>query len=185
MLRALEELVVEGPPTLVGFHRALLEHPCFVAGTTCHGVVESKELAEQAEHMSQQLSHRQTTLAAGTDGTRPRALEVEVDGRRFAVVVQADAAPWTELARRRQQRGAGLDGAGTDAVVSPMQGTVLKVNVANGDAVEAGAVICVVEAMKMENEIVAHRTGTVAQLGVAAGEPVTSGQVVCLVESGE
>jgi acetyl-CoA/propionyl-CoA carboxylase biotin carboxyl carrier protein len=62
-----------------------------------------------------------------------------------------------------------------------MQGTVLKVDVADGDEIEAGAVLCVVEAMKMENEIVAHRPGTVADLAVTAGAAVTSGQVICRV----
>ncbi len=62
-----------------------------------------------------------------------------------------------------------------------MQGTVLKVDVAVGDEVEAGTVICVVEAMKMENEIAAHRAGTVADVSVAPGDAVSSGQVICLV----
>jgi acetyl-CoA/propionyl-CoA carboxylase biotin carboxyl carrier protein len=69
-----------------------------------------------------------------------------------------------------------------DAVVSPMQGTVLSVAVAVGDEVESGAVICIVEAMKMENEVRAHRDGVVAELGVAAGQPVSSGQVICRLE---
>ena len=62
-----------------------------------------------------------------------------------------------------------------------MQGTVLKVEVADGDEIEAGTVVCIVEAMKMENEIVAHRAGKVSGLSVAAGDAVTSGQVICLV----
>ena len=61
-----------------------------------------------------------------------------------------------------------------------MQGTVLAVKVADGDAVEAGQVICIVEAMKMENEVTAHRAGTVAELAVAAGQPVTTGQAICV-----
>ena len=90
--------------------------------------------------------------------------------------------PWAELARRRRERVApGPGGAGSEAVVSPMQGTVLKVEVTEGEQVEAGRVLCVVEAMKMENEIAAHRSGTVAQLSVSPGDAVASGQVICLV----
>jgi biotin carboxyl carrier protein len=66
-------------------------------------------------------------------------------------------------------------------VVSPMQGTVLSVAVAEGDAVAAGELICVVEAMKMENEIVAHGDGVIAELRVAAGDQVSNGQVICVV----
>ena len=72
--------------------------------------------------------------------------------------------------------------AGGGGVVSPMQGTVLKVEVAEGDSVEAGRVICVVEAMKMENQIHAHRAGRVSGLTVAAGQPVASGQLICVLE---
>jgi acetyl-CoA/propionyl-CoA carboxylase, biotin carboxylase, biotin carboxyl carrier protein len=184
MLRALEEFVVEGPPTLIGFHRALLGHPCFAAGTTCHDVVESEELAQEAE----QLSHRQTTVAVspdGTPGTRLQALAVELDGRRYDVRVHVPQAPWAELARARRDRAAAVGVAGGGAVVSPMQGTVLKVEVSEGEAVEPGRVICVIEAMKMENEIATHAAGIVRQLGVAPGAAVTSGQVLCVVEAGE
>ena len=75
--------------------------------------------------------------------------------------------------------------AGDGAVVSPMQGTVLKVAVADGDAVEAGQLLCVVEAMKMENEIVAPRVGVVRDVAVSAGASVTSGQLVCVVAAPE
>jgi len=91
--------------------------------------------------------------------------------------------PFAELARRRRERtggGAG-HGAARDAVVSPMQGTVLAVEVAEGDEVRAGQVICIVEAMKMENEITAHREGLVTGLSVSAGEAVKTGQVICVV----
>ena len=82
-------------------------------------------------------------------------------------------------ARRRSRRGGA---AGEDAVVSPMQGTVLAVEVAEGDEVRAGQVLCIVEAMKMENEVHAHRDGVVVELSVAAGQSVTTGQVICVVE---
>ena len=181
MLRALAEFVVGGPPTLLGFHRALLEHRCFVEGATCHGVVESEALAARAEELT--AAATATAARDGTAPTRSQPMAVELDGRRFEVRVRVPEAPWAELARIRAERrsaSAGLDGG---AVVSPMQGTVLKVEVGEGDSVRAGQVICVVEAMKMENEIAAHADGIVRQLGVAAGEPVVSGQLVCLLEA--
>jgi len=74
-----------------------------------------------------------------------------------------------------------LSGAATDAVVSPMQGTVLEVEVGEGDVIDAGRVICVVEAMKMENEITAHRSGVVSELAVVAGQQVGHGQLICVI----
>jgi acetyl-CoA/propionyl-CoA carboxylase biotin carboxyl carrier protein len=180
MLRALDEFEIGGLPTLLGFHRALLSHPEFVEGGTGHGLVESDELAREAAARTREIVADSNYL----DGRalRPRATAVEVGGRRFDVTVLEPEPPWAELARRRREREAsGLGGAGSEAVVSPMQGTVLKVDVAEGDEIEAGTVICVVEAMKMENEIVAHRAGTVADLSVAPGAGVTSGQVICRV----
>jgi acetyl-CoA/propionyl-CoA carboxylase biotin carboxyl carrier protein len=183
MLRALGEFEIEGVSTLVGFHRALLSHPCFVAGETCRGPVESELLAQQAD----QLSH-ETTVAVSSDGARydrERVRVVELDGRRFEVKLLEPEPPWAELARsrRRRARGSGAALAGADAVVSPMQGTVLAVEVREGDAVVAGQVLCIVEAMKMENEVHAHRDGVVAELSVAPGQPVSTGQVICIVRS--
>jgi acetyl-CoA/propionyl-CoA/long-chain acyl-CoA carboxylase, biotin carboxylase, biotin carboxyl carrier protein len=184
MLRALDEYEVGGVTTLLGFHRALLEHPCFVSGQTCHGVVESKELAGRAD----QLSHQQTTLAASPDGRlRERVSSVELDGRLYEVKALVPEPPFVELARRRRERtGRGAHhGAAKDAVVTPMQGTVLAVEVADGDDVHAGQVICIVEAMKMENEITAHRDGAVSELSIEPGQPVTTGQVICIIAQDE
>jgi len=185
MLRALEEFWIEGPATLIGFHRALLSHPCFVAGETCHGIVESEELAAQAGR----LDAASNNLLQGTTGpgrTTERVRTVEVDGRRFEVRLSEPEPGWRALARRRQERARhGGGGAGaSDAVVSPMQGTVLSVSVSDGDDVEPGRVICVVEAMKMENEVRAHRAGTVRSLSVEAGRPITTGQVICTIDAG-
>ncbi len=179
MLRALSEFEIGGITTLLGFHRALLEHPCFVAGETCHGVVESEELAREAE----QLSHETTKVQAASDGRlRERVTTVELDGRRFEVAALVPEPPYAELARRRRERTAGgPHGAARDAVVTPMQGTVLAVNVQEGEEIHAGDVICVVEAMKMENEITAHRDGQVTELSVAPGQAVTAGQAVCVI----
>ncbi len=180
MLRALGEFEIGGITTLLGFHRALLEHPCFVEGATCHGVVESEELAERAE----QLSHKTTTIPAASDGAalRARLSMLELDGRRYEVTTFVPEPPHSELARRRRDRSAvGGHGGARDAVVTPMQGTVLAVEVAEGDEVEAGQVLCIVEAMKMENEIAAHRSGVVTELAVEPGQAVSRGQVLCVV----
>jgi acetyl-CoA/propionyl-CoA carboxylase biotin carboxyl carrier protein len=183
MLRALDELVIEGVPTLVGFHKALLTHPCFVAGETCHGVIESELLAKRAES----LSHRTTTIAMDSDGAvrmDARRREIEVAGKRFSVRVLTPEPPWRELGRRRRDRSAarGAQGEG-GAVVSPMQGTVLAVNTSDGASVDVGDLLCVIEAMKMENEIRADRAGIVAQLAVAAGEPIAAGQTICVIDA--
>ena len=174
MLRALGEYVIEGPTTLIPFHTALLQHECFVRGETCAGIVQSLDLDGKTPA---------TRLLPVPGKTVERVRTVEVDGRRFEVRLTEPEAPWRELARRRRERAsAGVaGGAGRDAVVSPMQGTVLSVAVAEGDEVEAGALICIVEAMKMENEVHSHRAGIVTELSVAPGEPVATGQVICVI----
>jgi acetyl-CoA/propionyl-CoA carboxylase, biotin carboxylase, biotin carboxyl carrier protein len=191
MLRALGEFWIEGPTTLIGFHRALLAHPCFVAGETCHGVVESEELAATVAELAADapVAPPSNSLLQGTTGpvrTMERARTVEVDGRRFEVRLSEPEPGWRALSRRRRERvrRGGAGAGGSDAVVSPMQGTVLAVPVADGDEVEAGQVICVVEAMKMENEVHAHRAGVVQSLSVEPGQPVTTGQVVCTIDAG-
>ena len=187
MLRALAEFRIEGTSTLIGFHRALLEHPCFAKGETCSGIVESEALAQRAKEIEESFSHEATSMASASDGalpTVPRLVGVEVDGRSYDVRLHVTEAPWADLARRRRERtSAGGDTVGDGAVVSPMQGTVLAVAVADGDAVESGQLLCVVEAMKMENEIVAPRGGVVRDLTVTPGHSVSSGQLVCVVVS--
>jgi len=186
MLRALAEFRIEGTPTLLGFHRALLEHPCFRAGETCAGVVESPELAKRAKQIQESFSPQATSVPPTSDGafsTVPRLVGVEVDGRAYDIRLHVTEPPWAELARRRRSRGrGGRDGSVDGAVASPMQGTVLTVAVANGDRVVAGQLLLVVEAMKMENEIVAPRGGIVRDLAVAPGSGVTNGQILCLVD---
>jgi acetyl-CoA/propionyl-CoA carboxylase biotin carboxyl carrier protein len=172
MLRALGEYVIEGPTTLIPFHTALLSHECFIRGETCAGIVESLDLDGKAPT---------SRLLPAAGRTVERVRTVEVDGRRFEVRLTEPEAPWLELARRRRERVRAGAAGGTDVVVSPMQGTVLSVAVAEGDEVEAGALICIVEAMKMENEVHAHRAGVVAELSVAPGEPVATGQVICVI----
>jgi len=183
MLRALDEFHIDGVKTLIGFHKALLTHACFVAGETCHGLVESELMAARAAELENGRVFAPDAVAAEL---REQVRAVEVDGRRFEVRLLRPEPPFAELARRRRERtrSGGATGAGKDAVVSPMQGTVLAVEVAEGDDVEAGQVICIVEAMKMENEVHAHRAGRVSELSVAPGQPVKTGQVICVVVSG-
>ena len=186
MLRALEEFVIDGPTTLVGFHRALLATPCFVEGGTCSGIVESEELAQHAQELGGELPQEKTTVAMSADGavaaTRERIVAVELDGRRHELRVHTPEPPWAELARRHRDRLKGLAGATTGTVSSPMQGVVLEVKVEEGDRIEAGGLVCVVEAMKMENEIVAHRSGVVRRVSVRPGQQVVHGQPICVIE---
>jgi acetyl-CoA/propionyl-CoA carboxylase biotin carboxyl carrier protein len=178
MLRALDEFVIEGPKTLLGFHRALLSTPCFVEGGTCEGIVESVELARRADGLEASGSPH---AAAPSGDVREQVVAVELDGRRHEVSVLTAAPPWAELARRHRERKKGLHGGDDGHIRSPMQGTVLSVKVADGDGIAAGDLICVIEAMKMENEIHSHRDGVVTEIAVAPGEQVAQDQVICLV----
>ena len=111
-----------------------------------------------------------------------RHVAVEVDGRRFDVRLLVPEPPFAAAARRRREREADRGGGSErDAVVSPMQGTVLEVRVEDGEEVSAGQVLFIVEAMKMENEIGAHRDGVVTGLSIAAGQQIKAGQVICTV----
>ena len=181
MLRALDEFVVDGVKTLIGFHKALLTHRCFVEAWTCHGLVESELMAARAAELEDSRAPGDDGLVGGAAPTSIRS--VEVNGRRFEVRLLRPEPGFAELGRRRRERtrARGAGGAGRDDVVSPMQGTVLAVEVTEGDEVEAGQVICIVEAMKMENEVHAHRAGRVAELSVVAGQAVKTGQVICVV----
>jgi acetyl-CoA/propionyl-CoA carboxylase, biotin carboxylase, biotin carboxyl carrier protein len=185
MLRALDEFVIEGTPTLLGFHRALLSQQEFIDGGTCHGLVESPELAALAAQLD---GIRPGAFPTGDGTATPRQRErietIEVDGQRRQVTTFVPEPPWMELVRRRKERDhGGAGGAGDEAVESPMQGTILAVRVTEGDGVAAGQVLCVVEAMKMENEIVAPHAGTVVELSVSDGDAVRVGQLICQVIS--
>ncbi|HEY6961762.1 MAG TPA: acetyl-CoA carboxylase biotin carboxylase subunit [Gaiellaceae bacterium] len=181
MLRALGEYQIGGVKTLIGFHKALLEHPCFRNGETCHGIVESAELAARAEELSDDSFA--PVSAPASAATTERTAVAEVDGRRVEVKVLVPEPPYREVARRRRERVAAGGGAGaTGAIVSPMQGTILDVKVVEGDVVEPGQVICIVEAMKMENEVTAHAAGTVTELSVSPLQPISIGQQICILE---
>src|SRR5262249_44992445 len=152
------------------------------------GIVESEELAAQAVEFDGGVAIAQpsNSLLQGKTGpvrTTERVRTVEVDGRRFEVRLSepqpGGRGPGAGAGGRGRAAGAG--GAGPEAGVWRMQGTVLRLSLADGAEGEAGAVICIVEAMKMENEVHAHRAGQVSQLSVEPGQPVSTGQVICLI----
>ena len=184
MLRALGEYRIEGVKTLIGFHKAFLSHPCFRAGETCNGIVESPELAAMAEKLAGEPPPTSGVVGLG-GATVERVTWAEVDGRRVEVRVHVPEPGYRELARRRRERAARGAGAGSGAIVSPMQGTVLDVKVAAGDSVEVGQVICVIEAMKMEHEVTAVVAGIVAELAVAALQPISVGDPIVTIEPTE
>jgi acetyl-CoA/propionyl-CoA carboxylase biotin carboxyl carrier protein len=189
MLRALDEFEVGGVKSLLGFHRALLRHQAFIDGGTCHGIVESELLALQAEELSVEEfpAAASGAGAGGTAGMRERSVQVELNGRRFDVKVQEPVAEFVALGHKRRERelSGGGKGGGTEAVTSPMQGTMLAVKVAEGDTVMAGQVLCIIEAMKMENEVAAHRDGIVEGIATGPGQPIKTGQLICRVVAPE
>src|SRR6185437_13581576 len=174
MLRALSEFEVEGVTTLIPLHRAILEQPAFIAGGSLHEFVEGGGFAAA-------LPEAEAFPSMNGAVPETREVAVELDGRRFEVSVELPEHPGRLRLRRRRaelaERERAAGGAG-DVVTSPMQGTVLRVAVAAGDAVAPGDVLAVVEAMKMENEIVARHPGTVEAVEVEAGDQVVSGQTL-------
>jgi acetyl-CoA/propionyl-CoA carboxylase biotin carboxyl carrier protein len=193
MVRALRELEIEGVATTVPAHLAILEHPDFAAVTH-----STKWVEERLDLSGLALPAKpEARPEAEADGRVPRDVTVEVDGRRYdvrlwlpetsaAAVAPASAAnPGAAVARPRRSRAqaAASGGArGADQVRVPMQGTILKVLVAAGDTVEVGQPVCVLEAMKMENQISTERSGTVAEVKVKVGDTVGAGDVVVVIE---
>jgi len=188
MLRALDEYEIGGLTTLIPFHKALLESRQWRDAETC------RDLVEDAKWLKSLAPAEPAPAAApGEEGEDKveRDYTVEVDRRRFTVkvigappsgaagAVSNSAGP--RRAPRRERSGPSADGAAAGTLVSPIQGTVLRVNVEQGQEVSAGAVVCVIEAMKMENEITAPVTGKVEQLGVSAGASIASGETIAVI----
>ncbi len=174
MLRALSEFEIGGVRSLVPLHIAVLEHPQFAAGGSLREFVEGGGYQRSLEEASDTYPMNGDVSLA-----EPRTLVTEVDGKRFEVTVLEPEHPGrTRLRLRRTQLAerSTRHGGGVDVVRSPMQGTVLKLSVEAGGEVEAGQVLAIVEAMKMENEIIARHAGAVESVAVAEGDQVTSGQ---------
>ena len=194
-IRALGELEVAGPATTVPADLAILRHPDFVAGEhSTRWVEDTLDLSETAGAAAPFVPPA-SGLGEGGEAPEPkvrRDVDVEVNGRRFGVTVwvpesqvAAAAAPGgaaKAAPRPRRSTGASASAAGSGSVVVPMQGTIVKVLVAVGDTVEEGQTVCVLEAMKMENNIAADKAGTVTEVKVEAGQSVGSGDIVVVIE---
>ncbi|WP_402376053.1 acetyl/propionyl/methylcrotonyl-CoA carboxylase subunit alpha [Isoptericola rhizosphaerae] len=188
--RALRELEVAGIPTVVPFHRAVLDSEDFVpreADTPFR--VHTRWIETDFADAVVALGPSDPPMAeAATEGPEepPERVVVEVGGRRLEVVLPAGlgmgrAGGTGKAARRPARRAArgGSGGASGTTLASPMQGTIVKVAVAEGDEVVEGDLVVVLEAMKMEQPITAHRAGTIKSLSLAAGAGVSAGSAIC------
>jgi acetyl-CoA/propionyl-CoA carboxylase biotin carboxyl carrier protein len=194
MLRALGEYEIGGLRTLIPFHQAILATEQWANAETCRDLIEDRKwlkslAAEPAEALAPD----------GEDEEEPvqQSYTVEVSGKRFEVkvigppvtggvaVAGSNGAGPAAAARKppRRSERAGGGGGGGDTLSSPIQGTVLKVAVEAGADVEEGALVCVIEAMKMENEITAHKSGKLAELPVAVGSSVATGDTIAVISS--
>ena len=178
-LRALGELEITGVATTIPADIAILSHEDFQAGT------HSTKWVEETLDLSEVKADKGEPPAEVDRPAIKREMSVEVDGKRFAVsmwVPDPLATPVAGAPRRRQSRSGGSGSSGSGQVTVPMQGTIVKILVEVGDTVEAGDPICVLEAMKMENNIAAEKAGTVTEVRIAVGDSVGGGDVVAVVE---
>lgn len=180
--RALSEYVIEGMPTVVPFHRHIVENPAFVGDDT-HFDVYTKWIEEEWENPIPPYVDPADAEEA-EEATPNQKVVVEIDGRRVEIALPGDlalaggGAGSAKKKAKKRRSGGSKAGVSGDAVAAPMQGTVIKVNVEEGQEVAEGEVVVVLEAMKMENPVKAHKSGVVTDLAVSAGEGVTKGSVM-------
>ncbi len=175
--RAVNEFVVEGVPTTLDFHRHALSHPMFVRGDV------STVSVEREWDLSAIPSAQPATPGDGPS-TSSRTFTVEVDGKRMAVALFEPPAQDGNRNRRERPRVKSSGGGSGADLVAPMQGTIVKTAVELGAVVAAGDLVLVLEAMKMENRIAAHRDGTVSALHVGAGDVVNAGDLLATIDGG-
>jgi acetyl-CoA/propionyl-CoA carboxylase biotin carboxyl carrier protein len=166
--RALSEFKVGGLATALPFHRAIMEDPAFTENFTIHTSYIENEFTNEIPPFAQSALESQTHAA-------PEHLVTEINGKRFEIFVHA---PEPVHKRHRAKQGASGASTGT-ALTSPMQGTVVKIAVEEGQIVETGELIIVLEAMKMEQPLIAHRSGVISNLSAVIGETVSSGSTLC------
>jgi acetyl-CoA/propionyl-CoA carboxylase biotin carboxyl carrier protein len=188
MLRALDEYEIGSLTTLIPFHKAILATEQWANGETCRDLMEDPAwlkttapadatLPEPPEEGGEVVSRDYKVEVSG------KLFDVKVIGEAPAGGVAASAAnPGGRKPPKRERKGGGGPSASSEALPSPLQGTVLKVAIEQGAEVAEGDLICVIEAMKMENEITAHRSGKVETLNVSEGAAVSSGDVLAVIK---
>ena len=174
--RALSEYTVEGLPTVIPFDQAIVADPAFTAEDGNFSVY-TKWIEEEWDN--QLPAHDDSTDTEAAEAEPSQVHTVEIDGRRIEVALPASFGANGTPRKKKKRKGSSAKAAVSgDAVTSPMQGTVIKVNVEEGQEVSEGEVLLVLEAMKMENPVKAHKTGTVTGLAVEAGAATTKGSVL-------
>jgi acetyl-CoA/propionyl-CoA carboxylase, biotin carboxylase, biotin carboxyl carrier protein len=173
--------------TLIPFHKAILATEQWANAETCRDLIEDKSwlktLAEpkpeppaEGEEEAEKVERKYAVEVSG------KLFEVKVIGEAFGGAPAANGAAAGPKPKRRERSGGGGGAAADGKLISPLQGTVLKVNVEKGAQVEAGALICVIEAMKMENEITAPGAGTIEELGVSEGASISTGDTIAVIK---
>ncbi|MBA3020655.1 biotin carboxylase N-terminal domain-containing protein [Propionicimonas sp.] len=184
--RALSETTLEGMPSVIPFHKAVLSEPAFVGSATGFDI-HTRWIETEFENTIEPY----TGTMGESDPVEATTYVVEVNGRRVEVKLPNTlSAPMAKAANvkrptRRSTGGAKAKASSSNALEAPMQGTIVKVGVVEGDAVTEGDLIVVLEAMKMEQPINAHRSGVIKGLAAKAGDTVTSGQELCEIVDAE
>ncbi|WJY67448.1 acetyl/propionyl/methylcrotonyl-CoA carboxylase subunit alpha [Corynebacterium auris] len=175
--RALAEYTVAGLPTVIPFHQAVLSDPAFVGDGSSFGVYTRWIEEEWANEIP---AYTDASDSADADAEETRTFAVEVNGRRIEIALPASLVLGAGPRRKKRKRRSSSTSAAAsgDSVAAPMQGTVIKVNVSEGDEVAEGDVLLVLEAMKMENPVKAHKAGVVTGLAAEAGGQVNKGAVL-------
>ena len=169
--RALREFEIGGLATALPFHRAIVMDPNF----TDEFKVYTSYIENEFDNQIPAFNFKEGVAASKVASQKVVA---EVNGHRFEVVLHSQA----PAEKRHRIKSNSVAKSSGNSVSSPMQGTVVKIVKANGDRVEVGDLIVVLEAMKMEQPLVAQKAGVIAQLGVGVGQTVSSGQLLCVIE---
>ena len=188
--RALDETVIEGMPTVLPFHRVVVEDPAFAPEfTDAPDAPFSVHTRWIETEFDNQISPYDGTPETAAEQAARQSVVVEVGGKRLEVSLPGDLAVSSGAGkgpsagpRRAARKGGGGAAASGDSLTAPMQGTVVKVAVEDGTTVEAGDTIVVIEAMKMEQPITAHKAGVVSGLAATVGETVTAGTVLAQIK---